>query len=672
MLPRVRAAPPTALLAAFAVSSLLVAPGQALAVCTLGRLAELPVTMMGLRPTVPVKINGADAQFIVDSGAFYSSITPATAAQFKLRLEPAPRHLQVVGIGGSADASVTTVRDFTLATIRLHGVEFVVAGSEVGAAGLLGQNILRIADTEYDLASGTVRLWRPKGCGKSVLAYWAKDQPLSLIDIPWTNAGTPYIVGSAMLNGNMIRAGFDTGASRSMLSRRAAERAGFKPDGAGVRPAGFVRGIGSEVVKTWIATFPIFEIGGEQIRNARLLVADTRLYDMDMVIGADFFLSHRVYVAVSQNELYFTYNGGPVFDLSTEPREQSAGAPNQTAPGPGASGASPPSPSPASPTPASPSPAGLGAAGRGSEGASLAAQRAAAQGTAAQDSAAQGSAAQGPAGESESRQAASSSAAVGGVEPADAAAFSRRGMAFAARREFGRAIADLTRACELDPMQSQYFYERGLVRLGNKQPQLAREDFDRALQSKPDDSTVLVTRAGLRLANRDRAGAIADLEAAERAAARQADIRLTMAALFMEAGQYAPAVSQFDLWIANHAEDSRKPDALNGRCWARALWVQELREALDDCDTALRMRPGTAEFLDSRALVEERMGRLDKSIEDYDAALRLQPKNAWMLYARGVAELRAGRKEQGRADIAAAVDLQPRIVDLGRARGVVP
>jgi len=35
-----------------------------------------------------------------------------------------------------------------------------------------------------------------------------------------------------------------------------------------------------------------------------------------MLIGADFFLSHRVYVASSQNRLYFTYNGGPVFDLS--------------------------------------------------------------------------------------------------------------------------------------------------------------------------------------------------------------------------------------------------------------------------------------------------------------------------------------------------------------------
>jgi tetratricopeptide (TPR) repeat protein len=34
-----------------------------------------------------------------------------------------------------------------------------------------------------------------------------------------------------------------------------------------------------------------------------------------MLVGADFFLSHRVFVANSQRKLYFTYNGGPVFKL---------------------------------------------------------------------------------------------------------------------------------------------------------------------------------------------------------------------------------------------------------------------------------------------------------------------------------------------------------------------
>ena len=57
-----------------------------------------------------------------------------------------------------------------------------------------------------------------------------------------------------------------------------------------------------------------------------------------MLLGADFFLSHRVYVANSQNKLYFTYGGGPVFDFSKPPalgpfedRVPAPASPGQTA-----------------------------------------------------------------------------------------------------------------------------------------------------------------------------------------------------------------------------------------------------------------------------------------------------------------------------------------------------
>ena len=49
------------------------------------------------------------------------------------------------------------------------------------------------------------------------------------------------------------------------------------------------------------------------------------MLDADMLLGADFFLSHRVYMASKQDKIYFTYNGGPVFDL----REDQAKAPAQ-------------------------------------------------------------------------------------------------------------------------------------------------------------------------------------------------------------------------------------------------------------------------------------------------------------------------------------------------------
>ncbi len=58
-----------------------------------------------------------------------------------------------------------------------------------------------------------------------------------------------------------------------------------------------------------------FKIGDEEIKHTELRVGDIDLESDDMLLGADFFLSHRVMVARSQRKLYFTYNGGPVFNL---------------------------------------------------------------------------------------------------------------------------------------------------------------------------------------------------------------------------------------------------------------------------------------------------------------------------------------------------------------------
>ena len=67
--------------------------------CTLARVAELPVTMLGTRPMVHAAINGTDALFIADSGAFFNTLTPAAAEQLKLRLEPAPFGFAISGVG---------------------------------------------------------------------------------------------------------------------------------------------------------------------------------------------------------------------------------------------------------------------------------------------------------------------------------------------------------------------------------------------------------------------------------------------------------------------------------------------------------------------------------------------------------------------------------------------
>jgi tetratricopeptide (TPR) repeat protein len=234
----------------------------------------------------------------------------------------------------------------------------------------------------------------------------------------------------------------------------------------------------------------------------------------------------------------------------------------------------------------------------------------------------------------------------------------------------------LTRACELAPDHPEYFYQRGIVYWQLKQADSAMADFNQALKLKPDDLSALVSRAQLSLQTGDKSRAAADLDAADAVASKQSDTRFVMAEMYEHADLMAPAVAQYDLWIASHADDARVPTALNSRCWARALAGTDLPLALKDCNAALKRAdkssPFYAKVSDSRGLVLLRMAEYDKSIADFDAALKINPRNAWSLYGRGIDEVRKGKTAQGQADIAQATAVWTHVAEAFNRHGIAP
>jgi tetratricopeptide (TPR) repeat protein len=603
-----------------AALALLIGAGPAAAECKLLKLAELPVAMTGMAPVVTTQIDGHDALLVADSGASFSMLSPAAAARLGLKVGWPPPGFFLRGVGGTEDVKVAHAQDFALAGHHVKQAIFLVGAGVSGRAdGLLGGNILNYLDVEYDLANGVIRLFQSEDCGGKSLAYWAGDRPYSVVDVDPVTFRSRKIRSSAKLNGQDIKVIFDTGASLSILTTQAAARAGVRRDSADVAPAGLSGGIGQRAVDTWIAPFDSFAIGDEQIRNTRLRIGDMSLLEArgpdldmgaaqihntrlrvpdlvasDMLLGADFFLSHRILVSFSQHKLYFTYNGGPVFRLDQAPAEPLT-----------ATGTEPPSPA------AEPS----------------------------------------------------------GEEPKDADGYTRRGGAFMARRDFAHAIADFSRAAELDPNEPRRFYDRGLAHAANSQPYLAMADFDQALKLKPDYVEALMERGRMRLAGRDLAGAQQDFDAAARV---DPGSRLAIARAYERAGLNDAVLVQLDLWIADHPKDEVLPFALAERCRGRVLVNRELDKAVADCDEALKLKPHTSTFLDSRGLAHLRLGQLDAAIADFDAALKLQPKGPWSLYGRGVAETKKGDKAKGDADIQAAAAIAPRLPDDAKRLGLTP
>ena len=616
-------------------AALSLSTATAAANCQLQQIGAMPVDMQGLRPVVATKINGVAARFMLDSGAFYSTIGRDFAEQYGLPISSLRgRSFYISGIGGRASAEVATVNSFEFAGASLSKVQFIVI--DQGAMSLLGQNLLRASDVEYDLANGIVRFLKPVGCGRLPLAYWAVSTPFSFVKLQYMDAAESHIRATATINGHDVTVWFDTGASRSLLSLRAAARAGITPNSPGVTYLGLWGGIGPATTKVWSAAVDTFQLGGEKVQHTHVLIADLESErdagewgpDMpDMLLGADFFLSHRIFVAYDQSKLYFTYNGGPLFNLN-QPQSASGGT------GP-----------PASPTTAP------------------------------------------PAGPTTSQQ-------PGSDAPVDADGFRRRGMAFASMQEFDRALADLTHACDLAPRDANDHYIRGVIYVEDGQFKPALQDFNTAITLQPDDINDHLARAELLQSHpeADPAGGAAevksDLDAVSRLAAPAAGVRLRLGQLYGEAGDYSAGIDQINQWLDHHPLENDQAVGLNSRCWLRATSDRDLQQALDDCNHALSLRPvappetgsligrsvaaDDPAVLDSRGLVHMRLGSPADAMADYNAALRINPNMVNSLYGRGLAELSLGEKAQGQDDLAAAQKLDKGVAQRFAKMGLTP
>lgn len=607
--------------------------------CQLQQVGVLPVDMQGLRPLVSTKINGAKARFILDSGGPYSSIFQTAAAQYHLPLESiANDTAAVVGYGGEESVRMTTVDQFEFLGVTLRKFQFLVFdhGTDSEVAGVIGQNVLRgISDVEYDFADGIVRFMKPVGCESQALAYWAVKTPYSLVELQPMNDQQPHLSASATINGQRMTVWFDTGASRSLLSLEAAKRAGITPNSPGVPFLGLSGGIGPAPAKMWVAPIDSFQIGGERVAHTHLLVADTprdaQGYDIrglpDLILGADFFLSHRIYVAYSQDKLYFTYNGGPLFNLNLP--QFAAG----TAAAPSASGASSQASATSGAQPTGDEP--TDAAGFRRRGMAFASMR-------------------------EFDRALADLTRACELAPGDAENRYQRGVIYQQQGQLKSALQDFDAALKAQPDDIEAHLARAELLHWNP-------------EAGPASAATEVK---------------ADLDAVGRLAPPDADVRFTLADFYGTLGDYSLALDQINQWLENHHLESQRAQGLNERCWLRAKANRDLPAALDDCNQALALTPSAAAemgtfigrklapenpaFLDSRGLVYLRLGRLKDAIRDYDSALNTNPKMATSLYGRGLAELRLGEQDKGQADVAAAQKLDDGIARFFADLGLKP
>jgi hypothetical protein len=326
--------------------------------CALPQLADaaplIPVAGSDL-VTVPVAINGAPKQFLLDVGLSPAKVSQAAVTELSLpENSKLNGTIQLGGTGSMAnmgaqqglsmqapiyDVKNSRSRDDTRARVRIgtftigkataRSMQLIVANDgeiarDAPYDGLLTNDIFRQYDAELDFAGRQINFLTPAKCSDpDQVVFWSHFEigviPITIVEgriqVPVTIEGHP------------IQATIDTSSARSILRRDIAElMLGYKAGAPGMAPAGdlkdgegdpvyvhtfsqiaFAGGVTAVNVPALIQTNSMLHSDREVVLGSKALSAGARI--PDFTLGMDVLHQLHLYFVFGQKKLYVTANG---------------------------------------------------------------------------------------------------------------------------------------------------------------------------------------------------------------------------------------------------------------------------------------------------------------------------------------------------------------------------
>ena len=301
--------------------------------------ASMPLGSVQGLLSVEGQINDSPVTFAIDTGASHTILMLQSIK--KLGIAYGHVDQSAPGIGGDAKEYFAHVAKLAIGNLKGSHMDIAVLG-EISSApkfdGLMGTDLLYEYDVELSPIEKKMRLFRPDNCKATYLGYW--DTSAYKVDLQKMTRLDARESITVSINGHAFKALLDSGASRTLITVEAAAKAGVDLSGPNVARGQAIGGAGSQRVETWEAVFNDISIGGETIKGAKLMIADiwkAQRFETndrvdhdsqaDVVLGMDFFRSHRVLISQLQRRMYFSYAGGEAFGsilVSAEPDSAAA------------------------------------------------------------------------------------------------------------------------------------------------------------------------------------------------------------------------------------------------------------------------------------------------------------------------------------------------------------
>jgi len=263
--------------------------------CRLDRVVELGARLVDGRLVVPVQLDGQSAEFLVDTGAEASLITPEAAQRLGLRRDRHHARL-LLGAGGSVVSADAEVRRYGAGSVALDAGDIAVgsAATSVNAHvdGLLGADLLAGFEVDLDIPQSRLGLWKAVGCG-------ADFDPVEgpHFALPEIRAAGGHVLVPVRLDGAAMLAVLDSGAAITIVTNAAASHAGVAPAALARDPGGVGFGTDRHGVAFHAHRFAEFAIGPEYYHDSTMAVGPVQVPVAGMLLGADYLAHHRVWIS---------------------------------------------------------------------------------------------------------------------------------------------------------------------------------------------------------------------------------------------------------------------------------------------------------------------------------------------------------------------------------------
>ncbi|WP_158815773.1 retroviral-like aspartic protease family protein [Methylocapsa sp. S129] len=287
---------------------LLVSGTSALAACTLTKVTEMPLIVLGDHYAAMVQIGDVTRPMLVDTGAAQTILKSSVADELKLTPDSSLAEVKpVFGIGQTTTQVHLNVIPSVLGLgdLVLRDRSTVVADMDDGAsaekasAGLLGDDILSQYEVEFDFPSKKLTFYRAFGC-YGAFTPWTG----SYSSIPFVHDGTKIII-DVILNDERTRAIVDTGADVSVVSRRSLALWGMPDDHFVDTKAQIGTSLnGGSAFALQMFLFDKVTIGKEVFPARVMRIADIDFYVGSALLGLDYWKTHKIWISYRNGRMF--------------------------------------------------------------------------------------------------------------------------------------------------------------------------------------------------------------------------------------------------------------------------------------------------------------------------------------------------------------------------------